>query len=89
MKSQKGFVHIIVVVAVIAVIGIIGFAGWRVYDVRQAKNNASVAAPVTSQAEQQINNTQDVSKAQQDLDQLSIDEELNPAALDADIESLQ
>jgi predicted negative regulator of RcsB-dependent stress response len=87
MSNQKGFSPVIAL-AIIAVVAVVGFAGWRVYDAKNSNDQASTSSVQTTQ-EPSIDSTQDVAQAEQDLNNLNIDDELDPSVLDEDIANLQ
>lgn len=89
MKSQKGFSHLVVLIVAVVVIGVVGFAGWRVYDAGQSDNTQTTTSQPSTAQEPTIDSAQDVANAEQELDQLNIDDELDPGALDEDINDLQ
>ena len=90
MKTQQGFSHVIILVAVVMV-AIIGFAGWRVYDASKSENNntASNTIQKTEVQDASIETVADVTAAEQELNAINIDTELDTTALDADIKELQ
>lgn len=71
MRGAKSGFTLIEVMIIVLVVGIIGVIGWRVYD---AYVNKPVAnnTPTTSQSAAKIENTSDLDKAVQSLDDTDV-----------------
>lgn len=86
MKAHKGFSNVAVFGVLVIVATVIGLSGWRIYS---SHNNESSGNVVQTSQEASIQTTQDIVNAEQELEQLNIDDELDSSVLDDDINDLQ
>jgi hypothetical protein len=87
--NQKGFSYTIVLALVL--VAVVGFAGYRVYSVNKGTNSAKPATTVSSGSNtvpSKIKNAADVKSAASALDKDQTDKQLDPAQLNADLNSL-
>lgn len=85
--SQAGFSPIVVLIAVV-VIGAASVASWRVLSANTGVLQSGTAPAATKQAPASIKDQADIRKASQSLDSTSIDSNVNPSALDADLNAV-
>jgi uncharacterized protein YpmB len=86
MKKHNGF-GVVIILVIVLVVSAVGFVGYRIYN-----NNATStdSSEVTTNSEQKdISSANDVTTTQNELDNINIDDDLDPSALDADINDLQ
>lgn len=90
MKKHYGFSYVIIFIVFI-VLGGVGLVAWRVYDAQSNDNTAQSQqqSPAVTPQATTIESAKDVAAAEQELNSLNFDSELDSAALDADIRELQ
>ncbi len=86
--NQKGFAHLALVLLVL-VLAIAAFAGYMVYQNRQETIDANkTSTAVTGAQVQVINSKADLDTATNQLNNASVDNDLNPDDLNSDIDNL-
>jgi hypothetical protein len=86
--SQKGFAHLALVLMVL-ILAVSAFAGYIVYQNRQDKIEANkTSTAVTGAQIQVINSKADLDSAINQLNNTSVDGDLNPDDLNSDIDNL-
>jgi hypothetical protein len=86
-KSESGVAHVAVLILVLLVIAAITVVGLRVVQNQNTGEDTS-SAPVASKTSDYINSVADLDAAKASLNNASVDSDLNPSSLNADIDSL-
>jgi hypothetical protein len=86
-KSESGVAHVAVLILVLLVIAAITVVGLRVVQNQNTGEDTS-SAPVASKTSDNINSVADLDAAKASLNNASVDSDLNPSSLNADIDSL-
>jgi hypothetical protein len=86
-KSESGVAHVAVLILVLLVIAAIAVVGLRVVQNQNTGEDTS-SAPVASKISDNINSVADLDAAKASLNNASVDSDLNPSSLNADIDSL-
>jgi hypothetical protein len=86
-KSESGVAHVAVLILVLLVIAAITVVGLRVVQNQNTGEDTS-SAPVASKISDNINSVADLDAAKASLNNASVDSDLNPSSLNADIDSL-
>jgi flagellar basal body-associated protein FliL len=86
-KSESGVAHVAVLILVLLVIAAIAVVGLRVVQNQNTGEDTS-SAPVASKTSDNINSVADLDAAKASLNNASVDSDLNPSSLNADIDSL-
>lgn len=82
-KSQKGF-GLIEILLTVVVVSLVGFIIWTFYQKQADKQNGSESNSSQAQQEQvpEINNSQDLEKAEESLQSTEIDKQLDTSEID-------
>lgn len=96
IKTESGTFHPLFLLAVVVVAALIGLAAWRVIKDNPSSSSTSTttsipAAPTATtpiQAPGSITKPADLNMAKASLNQINLDNDLNPNSLSADISSL-
>lgn len=87
--NQSGFEHISLVIVVV-VVGILGFIGFRVSQISKQPTNKSTTNTATSSSKpSKLTSKGDVSTAKKNVENETVESDLDPAQLDKDLSSLQ
>ena len=86
--NQRGFAHLALVLLFL-VLAVAAFAGYKVYQDRQDTTQASkTSTAVTGAQVKVINSKADLDSATNQLNNTSVDSDLNPDDLNSDIDNL-
>jgi hypothetical protein len=89
-RNQQGIAHVLVVVLLMAVVAAVAFAGYRVVKNNTDNNLSAGSGSVKSTAvPKTIKSKNDLSKADNALDNTTIDSSVDPNQLNSDLNAIQ
>lgn len=88
-KDQRGLAHIAILLLVMAVVAAVAFAGYRVVKNNETDTAATLSDSRSTAVPKKIQSKNDLSKADNALDNTSIESSVDPSQLDSDLSSIQ
>ena len=89
LRNQQGIAHLAVLLLLMAVVAGVAFVGYRVVKSDEADTNATVSDNRSTAVPKQIKSKNDLSKADNALDNTTIESSVDPNQLDSDLNAIQ
>lgn len=86
-RTQSGATHLVLLLALV-VVAVAGFVGYRVWTNQNEDTDTTGSTASQTAVPETITDTKDLDQANSALEQASLDNDLNPAGLEQDVESL-
>lgn len=83
-SNQQGFSPVVILLLV-ALLALVGFAGWRIYSQNEQSTQTGTSSQQNSDPVPQVENAQDLEKAEGYLKDSDIDKELDTNEIDSAI----
>jgi hypothetical protein len=88
-RNQQGIAHVLVLVLIMAVVGATAFAGYRVVKSNEANTDTTVSDVHSTAVPKKIQSKNDLSKADNALDNTTIESSVDPNQLNSDLNAIQ